>query len=143
MTAGYSATPLAVKLGIAAGDAVGAFDAPAGLPDLLAPLPPGAVLSPAPRVPCDVTLLFVTSRRGLGEKLPAALGTVPAAGAIWIAWPKRSSGVESDLSEQTLRDVLLPLGLVDNKVCAIDATWSGLRFVVRRENRDAWPPPRI
>jgi hypothetical protein len=64
---------------------------------------------------------------------------LPADGAIWIFWPKKSSGVQTDLSEQTLRDLFLPSGMVDNKVVAVDETWSGLRFVVRKENRADWP----
>lgn len=66
------------------------------------------------------------------------MANIASDGAIWVAWPKRSSGVETDLTEDTMRDLFLPTGMVDNKVCAIDETWSGLRFVVRKENRPDW-----
>jgi hypothetical protein len=68
------------------------------------------------------------------------MAMMPPDGSIWIAWPKKSSGVETDITENTLRELFLPTGIVDNKVCAIDETWSGLRFVVRKENRAGWPP---
>jgi hypothetical protein len=138
VTSGYSGTPLAGKLGIGPGHTVGIFDAPVHLAEILAPMPPGVEMLNEPDEPCDISLLFVTSRTILEQRLPAALRAMPADGATWIGWPKRSSGVATDLTEQTLRDVLLPLGLVDNKVCAIDSTWSGLRFVVRKENRARW-----
>jgi hypothetical protein len=80
-------------------------------------------------------VFFTTSRRELERRFTKLAGALDQAGALWIAWPKRSSGVETDLTEDTLREVGLPAGLVDTKVCAIDETWSGLRFVIRRENR--------
>jgi hypothetical protein len=83
----------------------------------------------------DVIVCFARSRRELERRIPRAIAALAADGGLWIAWPKRSSGVATDLNENTLRELLLPRGLVDNKVCAIDDTWSGLRFVVRLANR--------
>ena len=86
----------------------------------------------------DVAVLFVTDRRGLERRFAQVAASLQPAGGLWVAWPRRSSGVATDLTENALRDVVLPLGLVDNKVCAVNQAWSGLRFVIRRENR----PPR-
>ena len=87
------------------------------------------------RAPLDVIVFFATARRELERRFPKLAGALDPAGALWIAWPKRSSGVATDLTEDVLREVGLPAGLVDNKVCAIDDTWSGLRVVWRKENR--------
>ena len=85
----------------------------------------------------DVIVAFFTRRSELEKRLPKLMDALDVDGGLWISWPKRSSGVETDITEDTLREVGLPLGLVDNKVCAIDETWSGLRLVYRKENRDA------
>ena len=82
-----------------------------------------------------MAIAFFTRRGDLERRLAALRRAIEPAGGLWIAWPKRSSGVETDITEDTIRDVALPTGLVDNKVCAIDETWSGLRLVVRRELR--------
>lgn len=87
----------------------------------------------------DIVLLFVQSVEVLRNDFEEAAPVLRADAAIWVAWPKRSSGIESDMTEDRVRDVALPRGMVDNKVCAIDETWSGLRLVVRKENRSAWP----
>jgi hypothetical protein len=139
VTAGYSGTPLAKKLGITAGGVIGTFAAPSEFADLLAPLPPAVEIVTDPDEPCDVLVLFVTSRADLEARVGVVLSRMPSDGACWVAWPKRSSGIATDVTEQTLRDVLLPRDVVDNKVAAISDTWSGLRFVVRREHRSAWP----
>jgi hypothetical protein len=89
--------------------------------------------------PSNIFIVFGQWAAELDEAFHAAVAKLPPDGAIWVAWPKRSSGVETDLTEDTLRDLFLPSGMVDNKVCAIDDTWSGLRFVVRKENRATWP----
>ena len=89
--------------------------------------------------PSDIFIVFGQWTDDLDETFHAAAAHLPPDGAIWVAWPKRSSGVETDLTEDTLRDLFLSSGMVDNKVCAIDDTWSGLRFVVRKENRATWP----
>jgi hypothetical protein len=134
-TAGYSGTPLAKKLGIKEGSRVAAVGAPGDFPALLEPLPDGVVLRDRLRGPLDVIVFFTKSRVALEKRLPALRRALEPAGGLWIAWPKRSSGVETDMTEDVVRDVALPTGLVDNKVCAIDETWSGLRLVIRLENR--------
>jgi hypothetical protein len=87
------------------------------------------------RGPLDLVVCFVTSRRLLEQRLPALRKALAAAGMLWIAWPKRSSGVKTDVTEDVVRAVALPTGLVDTKVCAIDETWSGLRLVIRVVHR--------
>lgn len=135
MSAGYSGTPLAKKLGIKEGARVAAIAAPEGFPALLEPLPGGVAVRDRLRVPLDVIVFFTTSRAELARRLAALSSALDPAGGLWIAWPKRSSGVATDMTEDVVREVALPTGLVDNKVCAIDETWSGLRLVIRLENR--------
>ena len=135
MSAGYSGTPLPRKLGIREGDRVGVFKAPDGFAETLGEVPDGAVVINGSRAKVDVAIAFFTRRGDLERRLAALRRAIEPAGGLWIAWPKRSSGVETDITEDTIRDVALPTGLVDNKVCAIDDTWSGLRLVVRRELR--------
>jgi hypothetical protein len=132
---GYSGTPLAKKLGIGEGTTVALLDEPEAFRDLLAPIPDGVDLRPTVRAGCDVVVAFFTRRSAFERRLPAMGRAVFPDGAIWIAWPKRASGVRTDLTEDVVRDVALPTGLVDNKVCAIDDIWSGLRIVWRRELR--------
>jgi Protein of unknown function (DUF3052) len=132
---GYSGTPLPRKLGIREGDRVGAFKAPDGFAETLGEMPDGAVVMNGARGKVDVAVAFFTRRADLESRLEALRRAIEPDGGLWIAWPKRSSGVETDITEDTIRDVALPTGLVDNKVCAIDDTWSGLRLVVRRELR--------
>jgi hypothetical protein len=133
--AGYSGTPLARKLGIKEGSRLALLGAPEGFDDDLAPLPADVtvVRRLGPRL--DVAVLFVTERRELERRFPAVAAAVKPAGGFWVAWPKRASKVATDLTEDVLREVGLPRGLVDNKVCAVTEVWSGLRFVWRRENR--------
>jgi hypothetical protein len=133
--AGYSETPLPKKLGIKEGHRVAVLRAPAGLHNLLRPLPDGVALRDRARGPLDVVLYFVTRRAELERRLDRLVALLDPAGGLWIAWPKRSSGVDTDITEDVVREVAVPRGLVDNKVCAIDDTWSGLRLVVRVENR--------
>ena len=137
MAAGYSGTPLAKKLGIKPGHAVALLGAPDGFEATLEGLPDGVTFRTAARGTNDVLVTFHTRRADLEQRLPARLAAMDGDGGLWVAWPKRSSGVATDITEDTVRQVCLPLGLVDNKVCAIDATWSGLRVVWRRELRDA------
>jgi hypothetical protein len=137
MSAGYSGTPLPTKLGIRDDARVGLVRAPDDVEDLLAPLPPGVRLLRRPRPPLDVVLCFCSRRRDLERDVGRLGDAVAPDGALWIAWPKRSSGVETDMTEDVVREVALPLGLVDNKVCAIDATWSGLRLIWRLSERPA------
>lgn len=135
--AGYSGTPLPRKLGLKPGLRVGLVSAPAGFEAGLGSAE-GAILEHAvlrQGKRWDIVLYFVKRRDGLEHDLTRLTRAFPPAGALWIAWPKRSSGVETDLTENILREVCLPTGMVDNKVCAIDEIWSGLRFVWRLENR--------
>ena len=140
MTSGYSRTPLVRKLGIAQGDRVGVVGDPGLLAGLLDPLPRGARLVRNPRAPCPVLVAFAPTTKRFRSVFPRLLSRLPAGGALWIAWPKKSSPLHIDLTEDTIRAAALPVGLVDNKVCALDSDWSGLRLVVRRENRGAWNP---
>ncbi len=133
MSAGYSGTPLPRKLGIARGQRVLLVAAPDGFD--LGPLPEVEVHRRAGRLPYDVVLAFLRDRRTLERRLDGLRLRVVPDGGLWLAWPKRSSGVATDLDENVLRDLVLPTGLVDNKVCAVDDTWSALRFVVRLRDR--------
>jgi hypothetical protein len=134
MSAGYSGTPLAKKLGIAAGDVLALLDAPSGFRNLLV-LPADVHVTRSLRHDTDVVLVFVTEEVELREQHVQLAEAVFPDGAIWVAWPKRASKVATDMTEDVVRDVFLPHGLVDNKVCAIDETWSGLRVVWRKERR--------
>ena len=133
--AGYSGTPLTTKLGIRSGQVVCVLDEPAGFRSLLDPLPGGVVFKVQVRGALDVVVLFVIARKALERRLPAVSRAIFPNGALWVAWPNRASGVATDITEDVIREVVLPTGLVDDKVCAIDETWSGLRVVHRRERR--------
>ena len=134
---GYSGTPLTAKLGIKEGSRLALLGAPKGFDRVLAPLPDGVRVLRRLGPGLDVAVLFVTSRRELERRFPAVARSITPAGGFWVAWPKRASKVPTDLTENVLREVGLPRGLVDNKVCAVDEVWSGLRFVWRKENRPA------
>ena len=133
--AGYSGTPLAKKLGFKPGFAAAYVSAPDGFDALLGELPDGVTVRKQLRGPLDLIVCFVTERRELERRLPKLRAALAPAGMLWIAWPKRASGVATGMTEDVVREVALPTGLVDTKVAAIDATWSGLRLVVRRELR--------
>ncbi len=133
--AGYSGTPLSKKLGIKPGARVKVGNAPRNYEDLLAPLPDNAVISPRLRAPVDIVHLFVKSRSKLQSALPRALREIQRDGAIWVSWPKKASGVTTDITEDTIRELALPMSLVDVKVCAVDDTWSGLKLVIRKSHR--------
>lgn len=137
MPAGYSGTPLARKLGIKEGHAVALLGAPDGFEATLEGLPDGVTLRTAARGTNDVLVSFHTRRADLERRLPALLKAMDVDGGLWVAWPKRVSGVATDITEDTVREVALPVGLVDTKVCAIDGTWSALRVVWRRDRRDS------
>jgi hypothetical protein len=130
--AGYSTTPLEQKLGVKPGQRVALLAAPTGF--ALAGITPFRRLAPA----LDLIVWFVRTEAELRRRLPRVEAALGPAGSLWIAWPKRSSGVPTDVGENLLRELILADGLVDNKVCAIDETWSGLRFVVRVELRAGW-----
>ena len=135
--AGYSRTPLVTKLGIKEAHRVAVLSAPAGFDATLGALPTGAIVqrSLAGKAALDVVIAFVTTKTALVERIASVRPRMAPACGLWIAWPKQSSGVTTDVTENVVREVALPTGLVDNKVCAIDDTWSGLRLVIRRENR--------
>lgn len=135
MTAGYSGSPLVKKLGIKPGFRLGLVSEPPGFRDLLVELPAGVEMQPQINNGDDLVLLFVTERAVLEARIEDAAHAVFPTRAIWVAWPKRVSKVPTDVTEDVVREVALPMGLVDNKVCAIDDTWSGLRLVWRKELR--------
>lgn len=133
--AGYSGTPLAQKLGIKPGDRVKTTAAPPDYADLVAPLPDGVRLAPNLKPPVDIWHLFARSRGEFEASLAECIDAIRPDGALWVSWPKKASGVATDLSEDGIRELALPRGLVDVKVCAVDATWSGLKLVIRKELR--------
>jgi hypothetical protein len=133
--AGYSKTPLAQKLGIKPGAQVAALNPPSSYRNLLAPLPAGVSFVDKATADARFVHLFVTERRVLEKELKRLRKLLADAGVLWISWPKKASGVASDITEDVIREVCLPLGFVDIKVCAVDATWSGLKLMVRREER--------
>ena len=133
-TAGYSGTPLPKKLGIIDDAVFTVRHAPDDFAETLGDIG-GAVWQKSLLAPLDVVVSFHTTRTTLLADWPRLTDAAQPDGAVWVAWPKKTSGVPTDLTEDVLRELLLPTGWVDNKVCAIDATWSGLRFVQRKELR--------
>jgi len=134
-SAGYSGTPLVRKLGIAAGQTVALLGAPADFRELLSPLPAGVTFVSRLSPGVDVAHLFVSRRAELTRRLPALRARLRDDGVLWVSWPKTTSGVPTDVSENIIRQAALPIGLVDVKVCAVDETWSALKLVIRRELR--------
>lgn len=130
---GYSGTPLAKKLGIKEGAKVLLSGAPRGfeIPDL----PPDVTVTSRAKSGVDVALVFVTERKTLVESFAKAASCAQPAGGVWIVWPKKASKIPTNITEDALREDLLGTGWVDNKVCAVSETLSGLRFVLRKENR--------
>jgi hypothetical protein len=140
MPAGYSGTPLARKLGIGTGAVVAVIAEPPTFRAELEPIPVGVTFAADLAGRPDVVILFLTDRAEFERRLgPASSGIFPN-GAIWIAWPKKASKVPTDITEDVVREVALPTGLVDNKVCAIDEVWSGLRLVWRKQHRSGPKP---
>jgi hypothetical protein len=133
--AGYSGTPLAKKLGIKPGSSVFVDGAPMTYEQLLAPMPDGVIVQSAVDASTDIVHLFSTSKATLASALKRVMQHLKPDAALWVSWPKKSSKVPTDITEDTIRDLALPLGLVDIKVCAVDDVWSGLKLVIRRENR--------
>jgi hypothetical protein len=134
-SAGYSGTPLLGKLGVVPGTTVITIAAPTQYADLLGPLPLGAkITARVPKTPAFVHL-FATSRAKLSAHLKKLRAAIVPDGVVWVSWPKKSSGVATDITEDTIRQVCLPMGFVDVKVCAVDETWSGLKLVIRKELR--------
>lgn len=135
-SAGYSGTPLAKKLGLKAGQQVLLQgDVPDGYVDSLAPLPEGLVFARRLSAGIGIAQLFTARRLELQERLAAYREVLPADAVVWVSWPKKAAKVATDITEDTVREVAFPLGFVDVKVCAVDATWSGLKLVVRKALR--------
>ena len=144
MTAGYSATPLAKKLGIKDGFTVVAVNAPGNYEGLLAPLPDGVTIHGVQAgasaraidaAQIDLIHLFTNSRDELFAKVAEAVRLIKQDGSIWVSWYKKAAKLPTEITEDTVREAAFPLGLVDIKVCAVDEKWSGLKLVIRRENR--------
>ena len=133
--AGYSGTPLPRKLGIKPGVRIAFVDAPEDFADTLHALPDDVVVKRRLRGPLDVIVFFTVSRAKLERRIEKLRAALDPAGRLWVCWPKRASGVPTDVTEDVVREVLLPTGLVDTKVAAIDATWSGLQLVIRLKDR--------
>jgi hypothetical protein len=132
---GYSGTPLAKKLGIKSGFRVKTKNAPPAYQNLLRPIPDDVSFSANFRSDIDLWHLFTSSRKELAQQLATAQKQIRPDGMIWVSWPKKASGVPSEVTEDTIREIALPMGLVDVKVCAVDDTWSGLKLMIRKEFR--------
>ena len=132
---GYSGTPLAAKLGIREGGRVLLLSAPKNYRELVAPLPEGVVFARVLDDRVDLVHLFVRERAKLLDELVKTLAKIRPDAAIWVSWPKKAAKVRTDITEDTIREVALPMGLVDIKVCVVDEVWSGLKLVVRKELR--------
>jgi hypothetical protein len=137
--AGYSGKPVVQKLGIQPGFCIFVEGAPSAYGDLVGKLPAGVSVAARPKAPLDMVHLFATEAVGLAGKLRGYRAAIVPDGMIWVSWPKRSSGVATDLTDVVVRDIALPLGLVDIKVCAIDEIWSGLKFVIPKAQRKGEP----
>jgi hypothetical protein len=135
VTAGYSGTPLPRKLGIKPGAVVGLLATPPGIEELLGPLPDGVTLRRRAQGTLDVIVLFATRWAALQARFGLAVQALDTDGGLWVAWPKKSSKVPTDLDFDRVQRLGLDAGLVDNKVCAIDQVWTALRFVVRLQDR--------
>lgn len=142
MTTGYSGTPLAKKLGIKEGFSVLAVDAPANYVELVSPLPDDVEIRNAEvrrltmvNGNLDLVHLFTNGRDELFRQLPVLQKLIKQDGMIWVSWYKKAAKLPTEITEDTIRDAALPLGLVDVKVCAVDEKWSGLKLVIRKENR--------
>jgi hypothetical protein len=131
----YSGTPLPRKLGIKEGSKVAFVGQPRSFRSTLGPLPPASSVRPQVRGPLDVIVSFDTRRRALRRRFRSLAKGLSPSGGLWIAWPKKSSGMTTDLSFQEVQSIGLEAGLVDNKSCSIDDDWQALRFVIRREDR--------
>jgi hypothetical protein len=136
MTVGYSGTPLPQKLGIKPGMSISALNAPPNFDGILGELPDGVTITRRLGGHRDLVLIFVTRQVDLAARIPALISAIAPNGMVWVAWPKRTSKVETDVTEDVIREIVLPTSpLVDVKVCAIDNVWSGLKLVIRREHR--------
>ena len=141
MSTGYSGTPLPRKLGFVPGRTAAIIDAPPGWVDANLPSLPGVSLTTLRTRVIELIVLFVPDVAALKKRMPLALRHLDPAGALWVCWPKRASGVRTDMTEDKVREHCLPLGVVDTKVAALDEVWSGLKLMVRKDNRIGWPDP--
>ena len=135
MPAGYSGRPLAAKLGLKPGQRAWRSGMPASVAAEIEAEVPGIVFLADPEAALDVAHIFTTSRVELEAEVARLRAVLAPAGTIWVSWPKKASKVATDITEDTIREVAFPHGLVDVKVCAVDATWSGLKLVVRKALR--------
>jgi hypothetical protein len=135
MAAGYSGTPLARKLGITERARIVVVEPPGHYKALLAPIPEGVIWQTRVTVTTDIVHLFATRVDRLRRRLEALRRSLRPDACVWVSWPKKSSGVWSSVDEQTVRNLALPLGFVDIKVCAVDDVWSGLKLVIRKRER--------
>jgi hypothetical protein len=136
MTVGYSGTPLPQKLGIKPGMSIAVLKAPPDIEAILGDLPEGVTVSRRLTGHRDLVLIFITRQVDLASRLPGLINAIAPNGMIWVAWPKRASKIETDMTEDVIREIVLPASpLVDVKVCAIDEIWSGLKLVIRKELR--------
>jgi hypothetical protein len=133
--AGYSGTPLPKKLGIKPGDSVVLLNAPTGYKKTLGEVPEGVKFASSIGTEHNLIHIFTTSLNELEKELPRLMKKITQNGMIWVSWPKRASGVKTDITEDVVRETALALGMVDVKVCAVDEIWSGLKLVIRVENR--------
>jgi hypothetical protein len=133
--AGYSGTPLPKKLGVKENQRIGLVNKPRDFETLLGDLPVNTQVVNRLSAPLDLVLLFVETERALAKQFPSVAKKIAPNGMIWVAWPKKSSGVPTDLSFERVQRIGLDSGLVDVKICAIDEVWSGLKFVIRLKNR--------
>lgn len=138
--AGYSGRSVVQKLGIKPGFRIFVVGAPAAYDDVIGPLPADVTLAPRLKAPLDMAHLFAMQAAALRKKRPACRDAVAPDGMVWVSWPKKSSGVATDVTENVVRDTALSHGLVDIKVCAIDDAWSGLKLVVPRDRRTTAAP---
>ena len=136
--AGYSGTPLPKKLGLKEDGVMVLLNAPAGIEQWFVPLPAGASLASKMTANSGLVVLFCKDMAALKKSLPGVSRKLPADGSLWISWPKKASKLFVDLTEDGIREVVLPTGLVDVKVCAVNDNWSGLKLMVRKEQRERW-----
>jgi hypothetical protein len=136
VTVGYSGTPLPQKLGIKPGMSIAILEAPPEIEAILGELPDGVTISHRLTGHRDLVLIFITRQADLAARVPALTSAIAPNGMVWVAWPKRASKIETDMTEDVIREIVLPSSdLVDVKVCAIDHVWSGLKLVIRKERR--------
>jgi hypothetical protein len=132
---GYSGTPLAKKLGIVEGTTVVTKNAPAYYAELLAPLPPHVVFVKKVAPTTDIIHIFHSQKAGLKKDLDALRQSIQSNTVVWVSWPKKAAKVPTDITEDTIRELALPIGFVDIKVCAVNEIWSGLKLMIRKELR--------